>query len=97
MKHTPGPWINADGFIHSEATEDRPFICQLHNCFVANDNSVGFAEADNTEANAKLIAAAPELLEALEAIIRIVKPGDKTGWYTSEWIAAEKAIKKATS
>jgi hypothetical protein len=64
-----------------------------------NDGYICSIELDGNpegEKNAKLIAAAPELLEALQAIIRVVKPGDKIGWYASEWIAAEKAIKKAT-
>lgn len=61
MKHTPGPWhINEDqkdcgaGKLSIEA-KDEYFIAQV-------DESV------SQEANAKLIAAAPELLEALREL-----------------------------
>lgn len=51
-KHTPGPWIASKmGYI---STVDRK-------SFIATSCSAN----DNDEANARLIAAAPELLEAL--------------------------------
>jgi hypothetical protein len=58
MSHTPGPWAyeNYDGTVHVFIDNEggTPSICKL----VGNDK----------DANARLIAAAPEMLEALEAI-----------------------------
>jgi hypothetical protein len=56
--HTPGPWLyqeGADAYTHIVRASGNRFLCQL-----AQDTS-GVAEA-----NARLIAAAPELLAALE-------------------------------
>lgn len=67
MKHTPGPWgikkvgtsFQVEGINHHG--ECRA-ICSLHyqNCCAVNSFPV--------EANARLIAAAPDLLEALKSI-----------------------------
>jgi hypothetical protein len=56
MKHTPGPWHVHDGdnrFLFVDSLTEGS-VCKI----AANGHS---------EANAQLIAAAPELLEALEA------------------------------
>jgi hypothetical protein len=53
-KHTPGPWSN-------DGTEVGTGI--LHEIKIAKCCLVGY---DETRANARLIAAAPELLELLE-------------------------------
>lgn len=56
-KHTPGPWriCIRNGYLRVEADQGKawnnPTICDL-------------AEFDNAKANARLIAAAPELLTA---------------------------------
>jgi len=58
MKHTPGPWetsSNASGELD---------IC----CPDAGDMIADLSGCDNADANARLIAAAPELLEALRII-----------------------------
>lgn len=53
MNHTPGPW-EAKGWLgrYVQHRGSVVAVCQL--------------EDQNTEANAKLIAAAPDLLEAME-------------------------------
>ena len=56
-KHTPGPWI-ADGDLILAADNWRVASCHR---FPNNDDTA-------RPANARLIAAAPELLEALQAI-----------------------------
>ena len=59
-KHTTGPWIYAipgDSFVAS----DNGLICRRPAV------SGGGSAPNNWEANARLIAAAPELLEALKA------------------------------
>lgn len=56
-KHTPGPWTyqeNSDAYTHIVRGPTNSLICQL-----AQSTHV------EIEANARLIAAAPELLEAL--------------------------------
>lgn len=60
-KHTPGPW---------EVGEDRDIVWgpewKGHRVLVAN---VPFTKETRVEADARLIAAAPELLGKLEALI----------------------------
>lgn len=59
-KHTPGPWSAA----HSEKTFGVVVCSKGH--YVADAYSRSDDDGNNeTEANARLIAAAPELLEAL--------------------------------
>ena len=61
MSHTKGPWRNRDNQIQALDSED---------CFNLTITQVDFTEGaeKECEANAKLIAAAPELLEALELL-----------------------------
>lgn len=60
--HTPGPW-QADGFeINKEGLEPKGSATVWH---VAG-TSYSLADPDTRRANARLIAAAPELLEALK-------------------------------
>ena len=72
-KHTPGPW-------ETKPEEcDKPYIrirgtrlgsrYKVANAITPVYDGVGAREAEETRANARLIAAAPELLEALQAII----------------------------
>lgn len=55
-KHTPGPW-NAGS--RAVVADDSTLICLLS----------GYKDAGVSRANAQLIAAAPELLEALRTLI----------------------------
>ena len=59
-EHTPGPWLVYDLLIMSE-NADKTTICDVSH-FGSNDNE--------DHANARLIATAPELLAACEALIR---------------------------
>ena len=65
-KHTAGPWFAIRNDHYWEVNiEDRRYAPS-----VANTCDTEVREgSDISEANARLIAAAPELLEALEAII----------------------------
>ena len=72
-KHIPGPWeADSDGLIYREPWTDEadPHICAVnHRC-------------EKHEANARLIAAAPELLEAAKVVASFAQgwepltPGD---------------------
>ena len=77
-KHTPGPWVilkGWDGTVEISASRPyrinnisagTPLICDVYQ-HPAFD---GFS----SQANANLIASAPELLEALELISRYIEP-----------------------
>ncbi len=82
-KHTPAPWgvTGFDGGKMAEVRVDGKLAC-LMACF-------GKKATEEDEANLRLIAAAPDLLFALQEFLR--NPG---GDYTEE--IAEQAIAKAT-
>ena len=82
IKHTPGPWkTNYKDLALVQAENGAP----IARC----DKLFGVA---NIQANARLIAAAPDLLEALQSCLDY---GSMTG---DEWVKekAISAIKKAT-
>ena len=61
MPHTPGPWIVEDDTIQSS----EYIIGELP--------TIGDGAAPHTEANAHLIAAAPEMLERLQGLCKQVE------------------------
>jgi hypothetical protein len=100
-KHTPGPWeierpFEEDGlYVSSESTA---LICEVmehsgHGTPLQNEEA---EEMD--EANARLIAAAPDLLEALQYLHGIVLNGmtDDYDMMTAELGRAGRAIAKTT-
>lgn len=86
-KHTPGPWeaVIYDGaFDQPLIKSDHVVICRVHGM-----------EDRQHEANAKLIAAAPELLDQLvKARKLLIQNGFRTWSYVI--IDIDNAIKKAT-
>ena len=60
--HTPGPW-------DVEPKGSRHFVDGADGLTVAYLDRAGVRERSEIEANARLIASAPELLEALEAVL----------------------------
>lgn len=56
---------------------------------------IGRAEGQNNKANARLMAAAPQMLDALEALCAAVPAVDQEGDVAHEWLAARAAIAKA--
>ncbi len=90
MPHTPGEWevdeTVATGAYGVWRGSDQ--ICSvLTESFLVTDGPENRAERD---ANARLIAAAPDLLEALRGVVRVA---DRA---TDEFDAARAAIAKAT-
>ena len=90
-KHTTGPW---------HASRKSVYVSNVHNKCVAEI-------FDRHEANARLIAAAPELLEALNELDLLLDFGepcsDEKPWIFDDWsdlnaafIKARAAISKAT-
>ena len=81
-KHTKGPWIHSkNGF--NVLTNDSTYICEVYS--ISRDEQL---------ANARLIAAAPDLLWALnQAIAHLANPqafdGDELG---KDWMALKERI-----
>lgn len=92
-QHTPGPWAYHSGthgiFSNSALAEGRA-ICTVH-------GPRGVESAART-ANAALIKAAPDLLEALQSVVRQIEPLlDKQGFaYVGAIQKARAAIAAAT-
>lgn len=64
--HTPGPWV-----IHGNFTEIHPHDDSDGNQVIADIDPD--CEMDSREANARLIAAAPDLLAALEFALHLIE------------------------
>lgn len=91
-QHTPGPWEYwPAGNYHGFAIAPKgtlPTLASVERCGL-NLNVQAHNFPGSTEANARLIAAAPELLEALKGVVRVA---DRA---TDEFDAARAAIAKA--
>jgi hypothetical protein len=91
--HTPGEWMQ-----ETESTVKGNFAIFERNTdtHIATVHNIG-AEA---EANAKVIAAAPDLLNALQNALAVLEQTDLSpipGLYdTLQWVEMEQAIQKAT-
>lgn len=76
-KHTPGPWrLGGDGIYGQSrlvgGDEVRQCVCHIGAAGIyRNDRNAELLECD---ANARLIAAAPELLEACKAAKKLLEP-----------------------
>ena len=102
MKHTKGTWYSSESVnIHEQRIiADEETGQTIAVCYGRGGHDVRESE---TEANAHLIASAPELLEACKAALaainlRLDVDGGKTGAFASEINAVlllEKAIAKA--
>lgn len=80
-KHTPGPWAYRPqkyddwGYVRGPEQDDgfQPFICQAKDMRAMDDDVLNEHRRNGTdpwEANARLIAAAPDLLAASESMER---------------------------
>ncbi len=92
-KHTPGPWTVLPEEMGKSYLRVRGTVLGLRYKIadvrhISYDNAPA-SEAQTTHANARLIAAAPELLEALQRL-------DKNGHTQATWEFALRAIAKAT-
>ena len=95
-KHTPGPW-NAHSIKKSAAPPYTPVSATT---LIAQVYSTAFGDHEQSEANARLIAAAPDLLEAVKRLLPDVL------WVADYWandpdkdgdiVFARAAIAKAT-
>lgn len=100
MSHTPAPWItegytgNIWGDINNPKYDgDSPLVA----CIYSNDRK-GYTTNEEEEANAQLIAAAPDLLKSLKALMSDIEAVNKTNGQQvghGRYLDAIKAIKKA--
>jgi len=72
QKHTPGPWTWNEDFRGLDAPEGAILEFDRY-------DGMWLTYVDGRKANARLIAAAPDLLEALKAIKELAKPGQSLG------------------
>jgi len=105
-KHTPGPWFSDDigdmDDIYRYIVAD--LTAQGADCVVAKfdlPNPIHAARRQQAEANARLMAAAPDLLAALQALVAELdgsgKPDSSDSYAPEHFVTADKAaIAKAT-
>lgn len=93
-QHTPGPWF-VNGPWHIQAAQ--PTTLPVIPVIVAQVTPLRSANQAEREANANLIAAAPELLEALTALVAAISEGCNSEGKFMEGLAydARSAISKA--
>jgi len=73
LKHTPGPWKFSQGFIgsrHCMFVSCDPY--KYDGMHIHNGEKMG-EKTDESEANARLIASAPEILESLILEYKFIK------------------------
>ena len=91
--HTPGPWVvfhNAAGYADGiKAPNARNDVAGVVGQQITRAQSVSYPSSAEGAANAHLIAASPDLLAALEGVLRV---SDRQ---TAEYDAARAAIAKA--
>ena len=59
--HTPGPWVSLPTYVGKDGYSKGGYEVKT----VAGESVTGWGRVTQTEANARLIAAAPEMLEVL--------------------------------
>lgn len=95
--HTPGPWQidgdNCGGGLSIRAANGARI---LHSNEVATYAPGGPISGDEARANARMAAAAPELLEALRDLKALVRDGYHHDEMTRSLTQAQAAIDKAT-
>jgi hypothetical protein len=85
-KHTPGPWV-------ADEDDVSPIVCHAESREII---AFVFRETKDCVGNAILIAAAPEMLEALEAISPMLPRSLSTAtWGDPAWTDALRKVEAA--
>lgn len=95
VQHTPGPWKAYP----IEMNHGLPYTPVAANTLLAKVYSEAFGDYEQSEANARLVAAAPDLLEALRRVVNDWVAPDGLPFEDGEMPAldaARAAISKAT-
>jgi hypothetical protein len=101
-KHTPSPWFASNAYGNGSAiwiapTEGAKMVLQGANCLRSDSVKYEEISIEQLQANAKLIAAAPDLLAALEAMTYYFAEYEKDDSAKYGFKAARAAIAKATA
>lgn len=96
VRHTPGPWFAT---VHPAGEHHRQYALIRAVDSIAGMSNSGDYSAEEFEANARLIAAAPEMYEALRAFVACYLPPDGERRPTTGDVlsAAQRALAKAES
>lgn len=86
--HTKGPWATGQGMFDAILAHDDSLICRLSSVDYRTGQQLNRSNGEDL-ANARLIAAAPELLEALLTLTGVEELTDQI------WEIAHAAINKA--
>ena len=101
-KHTPGPWTAYGYEVHDRGTEHDASGARIGNTpnAICTTHYIPSAGWDQRTANARLIAAAPDLLKELQHLVRLLTPLEISGTLNVPGFAtlngARAAIAKAT-
>jgi hypothetical protein len=95
ISHTPGPWSHER--VLRSGPHDAPFLCLFAHGEVLGRAYKPDADGQSAEANARLMAAAPDLLAALKLLTKAANkhPDDCTPNLAKALEAARAAIAKA--
>lgn len=81
--HTPGPWHYVVGNKHHGPYVESGWNGDICNCYhiSSSDKKPFLFQEEQSEANARLIAAAPDMLEALKSLVAHIQTiGVSAGW-----------------
>lgn len=93
IKHTPGPWKQSSIIPSDEYT--TVILGGQYNGIIARAELSPYFEIEQSEANAKLIAAAPELLKALQGVYSMLESDPEASEFY-DMGKIKSAINKAT-